>query len=54
MVAGIHQFSGETGTSTFLKLPEAPFSSAPTTAFLNPLTVEKPGNNPRRRLEGKW
>ncbi|MCW3106201.1 MAG: hypothetical protein JWQ09_707 [Segetibacter sp.] len=30
--------------SPFLKLPEAPFSSAPTETFLNPLTVEKPGN----------
>src|SRR5688572_13471792 len=28
----------------FLKLPEAQFSSVATTAFLNPVTMEKPGN----------
>src|ERR1700722_15107277 len=39
------QISRRNGYSVFLKLPEAQFSSAPTEVFLNPLTVENPGNN---------
>src|SRR6478736_7150011 len=39
------QISRRNGYSAFLKLPEAQFSSAPTGVFLNPLTVENPGNN---------
>jgi hypothetical protein len=39
------QISRRNGYSAFLKLPEAQFSSAPTEVFLNPLTVENPGNN---------
>src|SRR6478735_8984726 len=39
------QISRRNGYSAFLKLPEAQFSLAPTEVFLNPLTVENPGNN---------
>ncbi len=38
------QILGRNGYVAFWKLPEAPYSSAPTVVFLNPLTVEKPGN----------
>src|ERR1700712_2980397 len=38
------QISRRNGYSAFLKLQELQFSSAPTEVFLNPLTVENPGN----------
>src|SRR6478735_6910702 len=39
------QISRRNGYSAFLKLPEAQFSSAPTEVFLNPPTMDNPGNN---------
>jgi DICT domain-containing protein len=40
--------------SAFLKLPEAQFSSVPTEVFLNPPTVENPGNNCLLEAGVKW
>src|SRR5687767_2861934 len=48
------QISRRNGYTAFLKLPEARFSSAPTEVFLNPLTVENPGNNCMPEAGGKW
>src|ERR1700704_6524291 len=48
------QISRRNEYSAFLKLTEAQFSSAPKEVFLNPLTVENPGNNCMLEAGGKW